>query len=96
MFYGATKVQNSSKVVGITRVVPHPGFETVDTQQRLEDVPKNNAAWAKDIALVVLDRHLNFDGSVQPACLPKPDQMQELYRDGRSALVAGAINNTKI
>ena len=56
-----------------------------------QEVAPNQAAWAKNIAIVVLDRALKLTREVQPACLPKPHDMVGLYEDGRTALVSGLV-----
>ena len=80
---------SSFSPVGIKRIIPHPDFEIIVIPKNLTDAPPNNAKWAQDIAVIELDSKLEWSELLQPACLPQPQQTDELYKDGRMAMAAG-------
>ena len=80
---------SSLSPVGIKRIVPHPAFEILDIPDNLTSTPANHANWAKDIAVIELDSKLEWSPLLQPACLPQPQQKEDLYRDGRMATTSG-------
>ena len=66
-------VVGDGRRVAVRRVIPHPGHRLLNRN-------------ANDLALVELERSLDFSAAVQPACLPPADAS---YAPGLACSVAG-------